>query len=38
VVAVFRIGVAFTEAPGLFDRDGRRSSGDWLDLALRVPR
>lgn len=37
VAAVFRIGVAFTETPDLFHRDARRSSGDWLDLALRVP-
>lgn len=38
VLPIFRTGVTFTRAPTFPARPGLRSSGEWLDLLIRLPR
>jgi hypothetical protein len=36
VVPIFRTGITFTQTPVLFSGTELQSTGEWLDLAIRV--
>lgn len=38
VLPIFRTGIAFTETPNFLSRPALRSSAEWLDLLVRLPR